>query len=113
MPNPLPKRGRVPGFDMSNAHRLKISQSNILSYLIAHAEGRREMSATQVQASIALLRKVLPDLAALDISAVLNAKHDLPEYSRDELLAILRNARNGGPGTDPPSGRDSGSDQLH
>lgn len=50
---------------MGNEHRLKIANSNILSYLIQHAEGSREMSATQVQAATSLLKKVLPDLASV------------------------------------------------
>lgn len=53
---------------MSNEHRLKIANSNILKCLIQHAEGEREMSATQVTAGIALLRKVLPDLSSVEVS---------------------------------------------
>lgn len=47
-------------------HRLKIANSNILNCLIQHAEGSREMTGTQVTASIALLKKVMPDLAAVE-----------------------------------------------
>jgi hypothetical protein len=47
---------------MSDDHRVKIQNSNILNALIEHVEGRREMQATQVTAGIALLKKVLPDL---------------------------------------------------
>jgi len=61
-------RGREPGFRMSADHRLKITNSNILSCLIQHAEGEREMSGTQVTAAIALLKKVMPDLAAIQHS---------------------------------------------
>lgn len=61
-------RGRQPGFVMSNDHRVKIQNSNILNALIEHAEGTREMSATQVSAGVALLKKVLPDLQAVTIS---------------------------------------------
>jgi hypothetical protein len=45
-------------------YRAKIRTANILSTLQQHLEGRREMQPTQVQVGIALLRKVLPDLAA-------------------------------------------------
>lgn len=55
-------RGRKPGFRMSDAHRVKIQNSNVLNALMEHVEGKREMSATQVTAGVALLRKVLPDL---------------------------------------------------
>ena len=46
--------------------RLKIQDSRILNNLIEHAEGAREMTATQVSAAVALLRKVLPDLSQAD-----------------------------------------------
>ena len=53
-----------PAYQMTNAHRDKIKNSNILNALIEHAEGNREMSSTQVQAGLGLLKKVMPDLAA-------------------------------------------------
>jgi hypothetical protein len=53
---------------MSNEHRVKIQNSNILNALIEHACGEREMSATQVSAGLGLLRKCMPDLAATTIS---------------------------------------------
>lgn len=56
-------RGRRAGFVMSDEHRVKIQNSNILNALIEHVEGKRDMSATQVTAGVALLRKVLPDVA--------------------------------------------------
>ena len=60
-------RGRKPGFRMSDEHRVKIQNSNILNALIEHVDGNREMSATQVSAGIALLKKVLPDLSAMTL----------------------------------------------
>jgi hypothetical protein len=59
----MAKRGRAPGFKMTDEHRLKIANSNILTYLLNHVAGDREMSPTQVQAAVALIRKYLPDLA--------------------------------------------------
>lgn len=53
---------------MSDEHRVKIQNSNILNALIEHAEGSRPMSATQVSAALGLLRKVMPDLAAVEHS---------------------------------------------
>jgi hypothetical protein len=53
---------------MSDEHRVKIQNSNILNALIEHTEGKREMSSTQVTAGIALLRKVLPDLQNVTVS---------------------------------------------
>lgn len=57
-----PTRGRKPGFVMSDEHRVKIQNSNILNALIEHVEGQRDMTGTQVSAGIALLKKVLPDM---------------------------------------------------
>lgn len=53
-----------PTYRMTNSHRDKIKNSNILNALIEHAEGEREMSASQVTAGLGLLRKIMPDLAA-------------------------------------------------
>ena len=64
----MAERGRKPGFVMSDAHRVKIQNSNVLNALIEHAEGNREMSGTQVTAGLGLLKKILPDLAAVTIS---------------------------------------------
>lgn len=77
-------RGRKPGFVMSDEHRVKIQNSNILNALIEHVCGDREMSSTQVTAGVALLRKVLPDLQSTEISAdvvttVVSAKPMTPE----------------------------------
>jgi hypothetical protein len=52
---------------MSHEHRVKIQQSNILNALLEHVQGKREMSATQVSAGIALIRKILPDLSQTTI----------------------------------------------
>lgn len=69
-------RGRSPGFTMSNEHRDKIRNSNILTALIEHAEGNREMSASQVTAGLGLLKKALPDLSAVELSGQLNVTHE-------------------------------------
>mgnify|MGYP000432144083 FL=1 len=62
------ERGRKPGFRMSEEHRVKIQNSNILNALVEHVEGKREMTSTQVSAGIALLKKVMPDLSAIESS---------------------------------------------
>lgn len=61
-------RGRQAGFRMSNEHRDKIQKSNVLNALIEHAEGKREMSASQVTAGLGLLKKCLPDLQNVQIT---------------------------------------------
>jgi hypothetical protein len=60
--------GRLPGFRMSEEHRLKIKNSNILNVLIEHVVNGREMLPSQVTAGLGLLKKVIPDLAAMTIN---------------------------------------------
>lgn len=62
-------RGRKPGFKMTDEHRAKIQNSNILNALIEHVEGKREMSPSQVSAGLGLLRKVMPDLSSAEIKS--------------------------------------------
>ena len=58
----MPKqKARPEDYRMGHDHRLKIKNSNILNALIEHVEGVREMSSTQVQAGLGLLKKVMPD----------------------------------------------------
>ena len=64
----MPRRGRAPGFRMPDEHRDKIKVSNLINYLQEHAQGKREMTATQVTAALILLRKTMPDLAAIEHS---------------------------------------------
>lgn len=68
---PVTASGRV--FRMSEDHRVKIANSNILNALIEHAEGKREMSASQVQAGLGLVKKILPDLSSVDQTTTLEA----------------------------------------
>lgn len=58
-------RGRKPGFVMSEEHRSKIANSQVLNRLIDHAEGKIDLTATQVNAINILLKKVMPDLQAV------------------------------------------------
>lgn len=69
---------------MSDEHRVKISNSNILNALIEHTEGRREMAPSQVAAGLGLLRKVLPDLTSTELSGevVMSYVVRLPEPAK-------------------------------
>lgn len=78
-------RGRQRGFVMSEAHRLKIANSNILNVLLKHVEGKREMSATQVTAGLGLLRKVLPDLQTVEHKG--DPNNPVQTVNRVELVA--------------------------
>lgn len=79
------ERGRKPGFRMSNDHRDKIKNSNILNALIEHVSGTREMSATQVSAGLGLLKKVMPDVSAVTISG--DEENPVHTVTRIELVA--------------------------
>jgi ribosomal protein L29 len=89
-------RGRAPGFRMPDEHRVKIANSNIINALIEHAEGKREMSPTQVHAGLGLLKKVLPDLAAMDVSGQLDqtltvqiVRYSEESFARDQIAQQL------------------------
>lgn len=85
-------RGRKPGFRMSDEHRVKIQNSNILNALIEHTEGKRDMSSSQVTAGLGLLRKVMPDMTEADI------KHDVSDPLKeflDEIAQIGRRVTDG------------------
>lgn len=75
-----------PAFAMSNEHRVKIQNSNILNALIEHASGEREMTSTQVTAGLGLLRKVLPDLT----STTLEGNADNPVTIRQIITGVPR-----------------------
>lgn len=49
-------------------YRAKIDTNTITNSLIGHIKGEVEMTSTQVTAALGLLRKCLPDLAALTIN---------------------------------------------
>lgn len=87
-------RGRTSGFVMSDDHRVKIQNSNILSCLIQHVEGNREMSATQVTAGLGLLKKVLPDLAASADTGKDGTLITLKGMTDDQLEAIAAGSSN-------------------
>lgn len=78
-----------PHYVMSADHRDKIANSNILNYLIEHAQGVRKMSPTQVHAGLSLLRKVLPDLASVDLTTQGQPITGVRRWTEAEWLAYL------------------------
>jgi cell division septal protein FtsQ len=72
---------------MGEEHRSKIRNSRILSALIEHVEGTREMTATQVSAGLGLLKKVFPDLSSVSVAAEVTHRR-ATELTDDELAAI-------------------------
>lgn len=53
----------------SEETRQKIQTSQLINRLTNHAFGKAEMSSTQVQAALGLLKKSLPDLQAVSMEA--------------------------------------------
>lgn len=47
--------------------RGQVRDSGILEALIEHAEGKREMTSSQVTAGLNLMKKILPDLASVQM----------------------------------------------
>ena len=92
---------------MSNEHRHKIANSNILNCLIGHVEGKRRMEASQVTAALGLLRKVMPDLSASEIT---HNTGKLAELSDAEIIARLAAM---GVATDKPVDNTEQSDTKH
>lgn len=62
--------------------RAKIQTSQLLNRLADHALGDVELSATKVRAIEVLLKKVLPDLSAVELSG----DEDNPIVTRIELI---------------------------
>lgn len=85
-------RGRQPGFRMTEAHRDKIRNSNILNALVEHVEGRREMSPSQVTAGLGLLRKVLPDISEQTTKGDDDAPLEMKVRGAVELIRVTKRA---------------------
>ncbi len=81
-----------PSFAMSNEHRVKIQNSNILNALIEHACGEREMSPSQVTAGLGLIRKVLPDLSSSTIEHEGQLTVHTTKEQRDAAVAAATRA---------------------
>ncbi len=81
--------------------RAKIQTSQILNRLTAHVLGNVEMTPSQVTAGLGLLRKTMPDLAAVQHSGSVDIR-PAREMADDELAAIA--ASGGERATGPPQG---------
>ena len=91
--------------------RAKIRTSQLVNRLTDHVLGSVDLKPTQVTAALGLLRKTLPDLSQSDVSHTV--KRDATDYSREELVAILDHARNGGVGAAETDGRSAEPDSVH
>jgi hypothetical protein len=69
-------RTRASGANRFRSERRKIRASGILDALIEFAEGRRDMSSSQVSAALGLLKKALPDLSTEALSDEIDRDDD-------------------------------------
>lgn len=76
--------------DRFKVERRKIQASGILDALIEYAEGRRDMSSSQVSAALGLLKKALPDLSSVALSeeAVPGEETDASGKSEIEIRIV-------------------------
>ena len=91
--------------------RAKIKTSQLINRLQDHVDGSVDLKPTQVSAALGLLKKTLPDLSQSDVNHTV--KRDATDYSREELVEILRNAGNGSTGTAGADGRGPEPDSVH
>jgi phage-related protein len=66
----------------------KIQASQLVNRLRDHVLGKVELTASQVTAALGLLKKTLPDLAAVQYTGEVTHK-DARELTRDEILAEI------------------------
>jgi hypothetical protein len=79
---------RASGTNRFHSERRRIRTSGILEALIEYAEGRREMSSSQVSAALGLLKKALPDLSTETLSDELDYDDDGKAMPEKDLIEI-------------------------
>lgn len=92
-PNKAPHRNRTHPDDPTSIKTVeKIRASHIVNKLIDHVVNGTEMQSTQVTAGLGLLKKVLPDLSAIDATTNGESFNKAPDQlSDDELNKIAAN----------------------
>lgn len=71
--------------------RQKIQATQLVHRLTKHALGEIEMTATQIKATEILLKKSIPDLSTVEMTADIEHKGEIglrPQLSREEWLAL-------------------------
>ncbi len=91
--------------------RAKIKTSQLINRLENHVLNDLDLKPTQVTAALGLLKKTLPDLTQSDVNHTV--KNGPADYSREELVELLRNARDGGAGASGEDGRGEQPDSVH
>jgi hypothetical protein len=88
-------RGAAAGWD--DGVRLRIKTSMLANRLQDHVAGKCELSASQVQAALGLLRKTLPDLSLTENYNHVGGYIGIPTSERDPVDAAAGTAN----GSDP------------
>lgn len=105
--------GKRVGVYLDEQWRENIEAGKLLKRLRDHAQGNCEMKSTQIKAAEILLRKVLPDLAAVQMTATVEHR-TVAELPTDELVRIAGIAAPvGGAGTVAPAGGDPQPPSVH
>lgn len=79
--------------------RERIEGAKLLNKLADHAEGLCEMSSTQIKAAEILLRKVVPDLKAVEHSGTITTRYET--LTDEELNAKIAAYLGSAPSKDP------------
>jgi hypothetical protein len=90
---------------------LKIKTSMLINRLSDHVFKNVDISITQMKAIEILLKKTLPDLSS--VAMTMDDKRNASDWNRDELVAFLRDARNGSGGIAEEDGRNREPDSVH
>jgi hypothetical protein len=91
-PGKVPKLSRWPIFTAETIERIRghINATALVNRLQDHVNGRIEMQPTQVTVAVNLLRKVLPDLSAVDLTT--SGDHsitvNLVQFDKETLKAL-------------------------
>ena len=71
-----------------------IPVSLILEELVRHLRGKRDLTPTQIRAAEILLKKAMPDLQSVEMTADMTVR-DATELSREELIRIASGSSEG------------------
>ena len=86
-----PKRNAMLRPEVQEELRSRIQTRQITNRLADHVAGKVDMSPTQVQAALGLLRKTLPDLSAVDstVDAKVSTKFERKVYATEKTAVSV------------------------